>query len=433
MQFSYEKIIKKIIPALFLRGLGAVLGILLSFFMARWLSINDVGIFFTLLTILTIIGMTSTLGFNVGVMKSISEFYAVNDWKNISGVYWFGFFVVSVSSIFWGSVFYTASNFLALFFFGEINSKNYFNYIAVCIPLFALVALTSHALQGIRRFNIALILQRVIFPLTIISAVGLPVCFGIKVSIENALSGILMAVTFNFVIGVTFWLSEKNIHLKKPFKIFPKLINDAKSLFMIMLANLMLSWSGILITSIFFESYQVALFSIAARLSLISTIALEAVNLVVAPLFSDAFKTTRINELRKISLVSVKFLLIASTPILIIFLIFANEILLLFGAEYTEASNLLRILAVGQFFNVITGSVGFLLIMTDCEEKVKKVNVICTILTIIVSVIFAKVFGLYGVAVGCALGLTCQNIFLVIMVKQQLGFNTINIFEKITK
>ena len=83
--------------------------------MARWLSINDVGIFFTLLTILTIIGMTSTLGFNVGVMKSISEFYAVNDWKNISGVYWFGFFVVSVSSIFWGSVFYTASNFLALF------------------------------------------------------------------------------------------------------------------------------------------------------------------------------------------------------------------------------------------------------------------------------------------------------------------------------
>ena len=87
------KIEKNIFPALLVRSLGALSGLVMSLGLAKWLSIDDVGTFFTLLTILTVLGTVSTLGFNVAVMKSISEYYADNNFRGISNIFWFGFFI----------------------------------------------------------------------------------------------------------------------------------------------------------------------------------------------------------------------------------------------------------------------------------------------------------------------------------------------------
>ena len=68
--------------------------------------------------------------------------------------------------------------------------------------------------------------------------------------------------------------------------------------------------------------------------------------------------------------------------------------------------------------------------MTGGAAKVMKASVLCAIITIITAIVFGNLFGIYGVALGCAFGLVSQNVILVLSVKNQLGFNTLDIFNK---
>ena len=424
------KIEKNIFPALLVRSLGALSGLVMSFGLAKWLSIDDVGTFFTLLTILTLLGTASTLGFNVAVMKSISEYYADNNFRGISNIFWFGFFVITCSSIFFAVTLYFASEFLSIRLFGNSALKNLLIIISAVIPFFALITYISHAFQGIRRFLLALTLQRIIFPFLVVLYVGFSVYFESEVTIINALDGIVAAVIISFCLGVSVWLFKVKSPSRWNFKIHLNIFKIAGPLWIVLFANLLNSWSGILISSILFDSYYVALYSIAARLSLLSTIALEAVNMVVAPLFSEAYKNSKVSELKKISVLSVRYLLLISLPVLVFFIMFSGDLLSIFGGDYKEAANVLRVLAVGQFFNAVTGSVSFLLIMTGGAAKVMKASVLCAIITIITAIVFGNLFGIYGVALGSAFGLVSQNVILVLFVKNQLGFNTLDIFKK---
>ena len=61
-------------------------------------------------------------------------------------------------------------------------------------------------------------------------------------------------------------------------------------------------------------------------------------------------------------------LFIVGTPIFIIFMIYAEQIIGLFGQEYTQGFNVLRILMFGEYINLITGSVIYLLNMTGFQK-----------------------------------------------------------------
>lgn len=57
-----------------------------------------------------------------------------------------------------------------------------------------------------------------------------------------------------------------------------------------------------------------------------------------------------------------------AVPVLAFMVFFPEFLMGLFGEEYKVAAPLLQILAIGQFINVITGSVGYLLNMTGHEK-----------------------------------------------------------------
>jgi O-antigen/teichoic acid export membrane protein len=192
--------------------------------------------------------------------------------------------------------------------------------------------------------------------------------------------------------------------------------------------GLFVQWSGIITLGIFVKDEEVALFSVAQRISMLTSFVLIAVNLVVAPRFAAIFSSGSLSELKEISIFCSRLMLLVATPVLIIMLLFPGVLLGLFGEQYRQAEFMLQIMVVGQFVNVVTGSVGNLLNMTGHEKDMRNILLITGILAVLLSFTLIPLYGPVGAAFATSIALASQNLFAVLLVKKRLGFNVLKIY-----
>ena len=103
------------------------------------------------------------------------------------------------------------------------------------------------------------------------------------------------------------------------------------------------------------------------------------------------------------------------------------NILLIFGRDFTGGAWMLKVLCTGQYINLITGSVGYLLMMSGHNKEFKNITIISGIISIILNLVLVNLYGGIGAAVAIALSVAIQNILALKMVEKKLGFNTLAI------
>ena len=124
-------------------------------------------------------------------------------------------------------------------------------------------------------------------------------------------------------------------------------------------------------------------------------------------------------------ILSVRIMLLVSVPVTLFILLFPEWLMSMFGDAFTAAATALMILTIGQFVNIATGSVGYLLSMTGNETKVRDNVVISGILSVALGIILIPYYGVIGAAIAYACGVASQNLLGVYQVKKYLGFNTL--------
>src|SRR3546814_5644809 len=136
------------------------------------------------------------------------------------------------------------------------------------------------------------------------------------------------------------------------------------------------------------------------------------------------------DDLRKIAQTSVKMILVTAGPFVLILFVAAEWIMRLFGPEFSQGANLLRILAVGQLINAATGSVGYLLMMSGHERDMRNIALGVGPLAVILALVLTPRLGATGAATATAIAVATQNIFAVYLVKRRLGFSTMAIWQR---
>ena len=109
-------------------------------------------------------------------------------------------------------------------------------------------------------------------------------------------------------------------------------------------------------------------------------------------------------------------------PVVAVMIVFPEFVMGLFGKGFEQGALLLTIMAIGQFINVATGSVGYLLNMSGHEKDFRRVTFFAGPLTIILALAFTHYWGALGAASATAIGLSVQNLLALAMVKKRLGF-----------
>ena len=91
------------------------------------------------------------------------------------------------------------------------------------------------------------------------------------------------------------------------------------------------------------------------------------------------------------------------------------------GPEFLAGSALLVVLALGQFVNVATGSVGYLLMMTGHEKLMRNSVAIAAALNLALNLTLVPVAGAMGAAIATAISLATLNLVATYYVWSHLG------------
>jgi O-antigen/teichoic acid export membrane protein len=226
-------------------------------------------------------------------------------------------------------------------------------------------------------------------------------------------------------IGFYFW--RKDIPTVKGKFEKSVLWKSSSSLWIVAFMQQMIMWSGQFIAGVFNTPQELASLAVARNTSILITFLLAAVSYVSAPRFASMYKENKLKELERYVRNTTRLLIFTSLPVILFMMIFPDFLMSLFGKGFEGGSGYLRVLVLGQFINVATGSVGYLLTMSGHEKDMRNITIINGVLAVVLALILNPIFGAMGSAISTAIAVALSNIMAVGMVKKRMGFNTMNI------
>jgi O-antigen/teichoic acid export membrane protein len=135
----------------------------------------------------------------------------------------------------------------------------------------------------------------------------------------------------------------------------------------------------------------------------------------------------KMKELKNYARNTTRLMVAVGLPVAVIVWCFPGYIMSMFGKDFTSGLWLLRVLTLGQFVNVATGSVGYLLVMSGHEKDMRNIAILNGILAIVLALILNPIYGAMGSAISTAVAVATSNIMAVNAVKKRLGFNMLSI------
>ncbi|MFK7907651.1 MAG: flippase [Chitinophagales bacterium] len=168
---------------------------------------------------------------------------------------------------------------------------------------------------------------------------------------------------------------------------------------------------------------SVGVYSIASKFSELLRFFLAIVYLVVSPMIADMYAAGKLKELQALATKSARGVLLLSLPMVVVFWLFGEWILGLFGLEFVAGYDVLIILCIGQLFNLACGIGGNLLMMTGHEKATFWGLFLSTIVNISFNALLIPSMGMMGAAIATVLGVVVWNIILLVLVRQKLGID----------
>jgi O-antigen/teichoic acid export membrane protein len=212
--------------------------------------------------------------------------------------------------------------------------------------------------------------------------------------------------------------SESELSTKALFKVsIPLLLGQSMMLIMgkvdlFMLANMT-------------SSDKVGIYNIALKLSMLAYMGLMAVNSIAAPKFSEIHSSGDIDALKKIVQQSTKTIFWVTFPVILLFLIFPDTILGVFGDEFKLAAMALIILSISKMFSAISGSVGTFLQMVGKQNVFQNILIFTAIINIVLNYTLIPMYGIDGAAFASAISGVIWNVLMIIYIKKNFGFYSI--------
>jgi O-antigen/teichoic acid export membrane protein len=397
-----------------LKSSGAFFGFLLGILITRNLGINDSGLYFLALNIVTVLTTVCSLGLQTVILKNS----AISDGLIANTNCFYAMKYVAIFS--------TVIIIVVIYFAGHISSlfnKNGFDetiiFFIVSLLWLSLNQVLASYFQGSKNIYVSILISSVALPLLLLSSL-------LVISTFIELSAKYVAIVYSIVSSAVFlFFYLKFFHKKIRGKSELVDFTGASNFWLINISNIVISNGVIIISSPLLESSEVALISTAMRISILISFVLTSINHVVAPKIASLYANGEIIKLKKYVKKSTSLMMIVSIPTLAVILIFPEFFMGMFGDEFKAGSNLLVILCVSQLINVFTGSVGVILSMTGFSKDLRRIDVGFALIAVLSSYFITKLFGIYGIVIFIALLGILKNLIAFGAVRYRLGFYTV--------
>jgi O-antigen/teichoic acid export membrane protein len=165
----------------------------------------------------------------------------------------------------------------------------------------------------------------------------------------------------------------------------------------------------------------VGIFGVAKRLSTVIGALLTSVTVLFNPMVADLHHRGRTGELDRLFRTSSRWLFTLGFPVCLAEMLFAPEIVRLFGRSFASGAPALVILAIGQLVNVGTGAASNLLVMAGRAKLTLATSILFLALSLLLDLLLIPRHGLIGAAIANAGAMVVVNLLRLWLVHRGLG------------
>lgn len=398
--------IKEAYLLFFVKVITAFLGFAVTALVARELTDVEVGSYFLLLSLINILIPFSIAGLGYNIIKIEGGF---------GECFSFAFVFIVLSSFFISLIvvfFYYLGFFLA-----EVD--NLYWFISPLIIINCLSDFLSYAYQRARKAWLGgfllVMLRQLLMIIMLFSSDNIDLNDLLQYSIWSGVLSLLVSCYFiRKIVSISFPSINKGFTYLKQSNTF-------------MYNHIMAAINGSIIPvllGIISTSSNVAYFTIALKVASLTSFVLIPLNRVVAPRFSKNFNANDFVGLKNTSRLSSKLAIFLTVPLVGFMFIFSQPILSYFGESYLDRSLVvLYIMLIGQLINGLSGSVGWLLQMSNNEKLYRNISLVNIILSIILAYLLIPYMGAVGAAITYSFSLIFMNVVSYFYVKKILNIN----------
>ena len=422
----------------FLRFGGLIVGYVLTLVIANLFGAKGLGDYVLAITVLRLFTLLSKIGLDTTSIRFIASFASQDKWASILNFRKKVVGILSFTSIISSLLMYFLSNTIA----DLINiDARYIEINAFFVLPMAFFMLHYQSLRGLKRiaeFSFFYRISQALFSLILIVII-----YQFSKSSEVPVYAYLISVlivSFLSFLSFRYWLKKRSngkesaneeiMRYSTLFKIsIPLMFAQSVQFIMAWTDKLML---GAIDTpdvtlGLTTNSAEVGVYHVAFKLSMFAAISLMAINSIASPKFAEMFGRNDIVGLKKVVHQSTKIIFWSSIPLVVIFFVFPEFFLSLFGEEFKIGVTAFIFLSCGRLISSFSGSVGNILQMTGNQNIYAGILFFGATLNVILNLILIPKYGINGAAIASMSSLITWNISMVVAVKKNLGFYTVYI------
>jgi O-antigen/teichoic acid export membrane protein len=187
------------------------------------------------------------------------------------------------------------------------------------------------------------------------------------------------------------------------------------------MAGSALTWLDVLLVGHYRSPRDAAVYAAASRLAVLGTLGLQAIGAATQPRISSLLTAHEFGRVQRLYHAAAMYATALMWPFYVFVMVFAGAVMGVFGAEFESGAHPLVILSVAMMFNVATGNVTGILLMSGKSGWALGNSVTTLSVNVVLNVILIPRYGIPGAAVAWATCIIVNNLLAMAQVRWLTG------------
>ena len=404
-----------------LNALAVVLNFVLVLVLSRSLGAEGYGAYASALAWAGVLSMVAVLGLTPLVVRHIAAYHASEAWGLLRGLLRRANQLVGLASV---VTILVAAPIGWLIYRDRPALLQPFLIALLLVPLIPLASLRQAAMQGLGRVVLGRTPDTAIAPtLFIVAIVVAGSALGDRFTATWATGLQVAATACALVLGIV--LLRRTLP-RSVLRAAPEYEMQSwrRSGASLILLNVVLAASaqvGTIMLGALTTAGDAGVFDAAVRTTRLISFVMLAASYPLMPLVARLHASHEREHLQRTVIRTARGVLLVAVPTGTVVVVFAPVILRVFGAEFDEGATAMRILALGEVANVLTGFGGLVLVMSGRESDLARCVALGAVVNIGLSALLIPTLDVNGAAIATATAMTLSNTAMSLLAWRRLG------------
>ena len=396
--------------------LGKLLTLVTEVFLARFLGAASYGSYSLARTIIQIPNFATNLGMPQGVVRFGAIYQSKDEFENQKGLL-NGSLLIAVGFGFLVSFIIYINSYRIASWFDKTDLEPLIRILTWILAPSGLTAIVASYARSQRRIELD-VLVRIFFQPFIVLLLCLLFVGLFGFGSRGAAYSFLLAAILNALLGLIFTIRVffPALKIAKSAYFFKQWLRFSIPTFILGVSALLLRYTSRLLLGYYGQSEAVGIFTAASALADNLAIFLMAFNPMFAPVVAAFYEKGDLSGLAKNFKITSRWQLMFTLPFGLIVIVFAKELMTIFGSDFQSSTGILVVITLAQLINVGTGSVGMILQMTGHQDLEFFNGVLVFIINLLLGIWLIPRYGVLGAGFTTAISLSTIHLIRVIEV-----------------